>query len=206
MGYAIRADRIAQRCRDVRLSVDVVEILGAPLAGENLVAHRARWGWGNAMKSYSSNSADSVLPAGKHRRYAESRDRRAPPLATESPLPLLPSGSDGVHEVRDRTGPCDRGSRQGILDSTRLVQGGQLRAQGAQMECNPARSRRRAIAVGRVTGLAERVGFEPTVPLRVHLISSQARSTGLRHLSATAKAIAGERQRASGSARRARRG
>ncbi len=31
--------------------------------------------------------------------------------------------------------------------------------------------------------LAERVGFEPTVPLRVHLISSQARSTELRHLS-----------------------
>ena len=32
--------------------------------------------------------------------------------------------------------------------------------------------------------MAERVGFEPTVPLRVHLISSQARSTELRHLSA----------------------
>jgi translation initiation factor IF-1 len=31
--------------------------------------------------------------------------------------------------------------------------------------------------------MAERVGFEPTVPFRVHLISSQARSTGLRHLS-----------------------
>ena len=31
--------------------------------------------------------------------------------------------------------------------------------------------------------MAERVGFQPTVPFRVHLISSQARSTGLRHLS-----------------------
>ena len=31
--------------------------------------------------------------------------------------------------------------------------------------------------------MAEREGFEPPVPLRVHLISSQARSTGLRHLS-----------------------
>ena len=36
--------------------------------------------------------------------------------------------------------------------------------------------------------MAERVGFEPTVPLRVHLISSQARSTRLRHLSAGAEA------------------
>ena len=36
--------------------------------------------------------------------------------------------------------------------------------------------------------VAERVGFEPTVPLRVHLISSQARSTELRHLSAGAEA------------------
>ena len=36
--------------------------------------------------------------------------------------------------------------------------------------------------------MAERVGFEPTVPLRVHLISSQARSTELRHLSAGAEA------------------
>ena len=32
--------------------------------------------------------------------------------------------------------------------------------------------------------VAERVGFEPTVPVKVHLISNQARSTGLRHLSA----------------------
>ena len=32
--------------------------------------------------------------------------------------------------------------------------------------------------------MAERVGFEPTVPVKVHLISNQARSTGLRHLSA----------------------
>ena len=37
-------------------------------------------------------------------------------------------------------------------------------------------------------------------------ISTQARSTGLRHLSAAAKAIAGERQRAGRGARRARRG
>ncbi len=36
--------------------------------------------------------------------------------------------------------------------------------------------------------MAERVGFEPTVPLQVHLISNQARSTGLRHLSAAAQA------------------
>ncbi len=35
--------------------------------------------------------------------------------------------------------------------------------------------------------LAERVGFEPTEGLRPHLISSQARSTGLRHLSAEAE-------------------
>ena len=74
------------------------------------------------------------------------------------------------------------------------------------MDCNLTRSRLGAIANRRMTGLAERVGFEPTVPLRVHLISSQARSTGLRHLSAAAKAIAGERQRASRGARRARRG
>ena len=59
------------------------------------------------------------------------------------------------------------------------------------MDCNLARSWRRVIAIRRMTGMAERVGFEPTVPLRVHLISSQARSTGLRHLSAAAKAIAG---------------
>ncbi len=32
--------------------------------------------------------------------------------------------------------------------------------------------------------LAEREGFEPPVPVRVHLISSQAPSTGLGHLSA----------------------
>jgi hypothetical protein len=36
--------------------------------------------------------------------------------------------------------------------------------------------------------MAERVGFEPTVPLQVHLISNQARSTELRHLSAGAEA------------------
>jgi translation initiation factor IF-1 len=45
--------------------------------------------------------------------------------------------------------------------------------------------------------MAERVGFEPTVPLRVHLISSQARSTGLRHLSDRSEAIAAVRARAS---------
>src|SRR5947207_847951 len=33
--------------------------------------------------------------------------------------------------------------------------------------------------------LAEREGFEPPVPLRVHLISNQAHSTGLCHLSIT---------------------
>ena len=32
--------------------------------------------------------------------------------------------------------------------------------------------------------VAERVGFEPTVPLPVRLISNQVRSTKLRHLSA----------------------
>ena len=36
--------------------------------------------------------------------------------------------------------------------------------------------------------MAERVGFEPTVPLQVHLISNQARSTWLRHLSEGAEA------------------
>ena len=41
--------------------------------------------------------------------------------------------------------------------------------------------------------LAERVGFEPTEGLHLHLISSQARSTGLRHLSASTPAR--ERQR-----------
>jgi len=90
------------------------------------------------MESCLSNSVDGVVPARKHQRFAESRDRRAPPLATESPLPLLPSGSDGVHEVRDRTGPCDRGSRQGVLDSTRRVRGGQSRTQGALMDCDRA--------------------------------------------------------------------
>ena len=38
--------------------------------------------------------------------------------------------------------------------------------------------------------MAERVGFEPTVGLRLHLISSQARSTELRHLSAMASTLA----------------
>ena len=38
--------------------------------------------------------------------------------------------------------------------------------------------------------MAERVGFEPTDPLRGHLISSQARSTELRHLSAEASKLA----------------
>ena len=45
--------------------------------------------------------------------------------------------------------------------------------------------------------MAERVGFEPTVPFRVHLISSQARSTGLRHLSDQAQTY---RRRADGPA------
>ena len=39
--------------------------------------------------------------------------------------------------------------------------------------------------------LAEREGFEPPVRLPPHLISSQARSTGLRHLSVAAPAGAG---------------
>jgi hypothetical protein len=92
--------------------------------------------------------------------------------------------------------------------STLLVSSERVnRAPWLQLECKAARSWRRAIAVRPDLGaMAERVGFEPTVPLRVHLISSQARSTGLRHLSAVAKAIAGERQRASYSAQRARRG
>ena len=38
--------------------------------------------------------------------------------------------------------------------------------------------------------MAERVGFEPTEGLHLHLISSQARSTGLRHLSESAKLAA----------------
>jgi hypothetical protein len=86
--------------------------------------------WDPVPSSSIDNEAGPTtkLPAAKGRRLAESRDRRAPPLATEFPLPLLPSGSDGVHEVRDRTGPCDRGSRQGRLDSTRLLRGGQSTA------------------------------------------------------------------------------
>ena len=39
---------------------------------------------------------------------------------------------------------------------------------------------------GNRTQVAERVGFEPTDEQAHHLISSQARSTGLRHLSARA--------------------
>ena len=35
--------------------------------------------------------------------------------------------------------------------------------------------------------LAEREGFEPPVPFRAHLISSQAPSTGLGHLSGLSK-------------------
>ncbi len=40
----------------------------------------------------------------------------------------------------------------------------------------------------RMGELAERVGFEPTEWQAIHLISSQARSTGLRHLSAAVEA------------------
>ena len=52
----------------------------------------------------------------------------------------------------------------------------------------------RPISPQRITerndSMAERVGFEPTVGLRLHLISSQARSTELRHLSAMASTLA----------------
>src|SRR5262245_32314925 len=55
-----------------------------------------------------------------------------------------------------------------------------VRAQPKDCLCPPPTSR--APAEGRE--LAEREGFEPPVGLLLHLISSQARSTGLRHLSA----------------------
>ncbi len=41
--------------------------------------------------------------------------------------------------------------------------------------------------IAQLREMAERVGFEPTEELPPHLISSQARSTGLRHLSARAE-------------------
>ena len=98
VGHARRADRVAQRRRDVRLARHLVEALRA------------------ATCARVPGSSPGRPPAGRTAvaaAAAASRDRRAPPLATETPLPLLPSGSDGVHEVRDRAGPCDRGSPQG---------------------------------------------------------------------------------------------
>ena len=45
-------------------------------------------------------------------------------------------------------------------------------------------------SIAQVREMAERVGFEPTEGLHLHLISSQARSTGLRHLSARPERLA----------------
>ena len=101
VGHAVAADGVAQGRRDVVLAGDVVEPVRAPLACEYLVGS-----WGDL--------AFLVANAHCHADHAASRDRRAPPAAIETPLPLLPSGPDGVHEARIRSGPCDRGSLQGV--------------------------------------------------------------------------------------------
>ena len=112
------------------------------------------------------------------------RDRRASPLAAEFLLRLLPSGSDRVHRVPNSSGtlrspldtretkvqPCRPRVNASLLNSPRVVGFGRLLA-----------TPRRASGSGGL--LAERVGFEPTEGLHLHLISNQARSTGLRHLS-----------------------
>ena len=128
VGHAPAADRVAQRCRDVSLAAHVVEALRAPLARENLVAHRRP-------------AIPPPLPRDCRARPAPSRDRRAPPLATESSLPLLPSGPDGVHEVRDRAGPCDRGSPQGELRLYPRGSRGSNAARGAARGATPPQRR-----------------------------------------------------------------
>src|SRR4030095_4197496 len=80
---APRADRVAQWRGDLRLARDLVEALGPPLAREYLVAQSGAF----------------------RRRDAAREDRRAPPTTAGSPLPLLPSGPDGVHEAPTRPGP-----------------------------------------------------------------------------------------------------
>ncbi len=59
----------------------------------------------------------------------------------------------------------------------------------AQCDAFPSLEKKRCRAKGEKR-MAEREGFEPPVDLRLHLISNQARSTGLRHLSARARNLA----------------
>src|SRR5208337_357277 len=98
VGHSTKADGVAQGGRHVVLAGHLLKALRTPLAREDLVAQGGglRWLLGPGLSEGAAR-----------------RDRRAPPLATETSLPLLPSGPDGVHEARDRPGPCDRGSPHG---------------------------------------------------------------------------------------------
>ncbi len=188
MGDPVGQNGVPKRRGYVLLARHFGECLGSPFSRDNLIAHEifpaAR---GSEIWTIGRGSG-----LGWRRRPNEGtggfrvprRDRRASPLAAEFLLRLLPSGSDRVHRVPNSSGtlrspldtretkvhPCRPRVNASLLNSPRVVRFGRLLA-----------TPRRASGSGGL--LAERVGFEPTEGLHLHLISNQARSTGLRHLS-----------------------
>ena len=140
----------------------------------------------------------------RRRRRCDSAARRGARAATDGQ-----DGRHGCHFSTARRGcrtrspsrvrsarrrrPCRHRSRHDVVDG--LPRPGRKRRRAADRRLRiPTRPRLHADPSTRPTPsalrspprrkLAEREGFEPPVGLLPHLISSQARSTGLRHLSA----------------------
>ena len=120
------------------------------------------------------------LAAGAAHEQDGNRGHRGVPGDESRGPEALRLGSGAALATRESVG---RGSRQGRRRSLPFA----ADRRGASKGCVEGSLVRAIIArglSGQATSLAEREGFEPPVPLRVHLISSQAHSTRLCHLSA----------------------
>ena len=90
----------------------------------------------------------------------------------------------GFTGSQTRAGPCGHPWTHGSRKYSRVGPGSTRPASTRRELCTWAGCRVPRAGPARARGLlAERVGFEPTEGLHLHLISNQARSTGLRHLS-----------------------
>src|SRR5438309_11865444 len=93
-------------------------------------------------------------------------------------LPLLPSGPGGVRQLcvaqsRISCSTQRAAEREGFEPSVAFATHDFQSCSFGHSDISPTTNK----------GSAEREGFEPPVPLRVHLISNQAQSTRLCHLS-----------------------
>ena len=85
-----------------------------------------------------------------------SRDRRAPPLATESPLPLLPSGSDGVHGFVIERDPAIAARRKANATLPSGLRGSNAAAPRRRAPAAPAQPAASASAVAPLTSAPRR--------------------------------------------------